>query len=144
MADNMNLDSLLDATLDDLADLPEFAIFHPGAHRVSVEFSVKEINKKPAVEMKMKLLETLELADPDQVPQAPGTETSIAFMLENEFGQGNLKKIMAPLAEAFGTSSLRDTMNAAKGTECNVVSSTRADKLDKDRLYMQIKSLEVA
>ena len=36
------LDNLLDATLDDLEDLPEFTPFKPGAHKVTASFEEKE------------------------------------------------------------------------------------------------------
>ena len=141
---NSALDSLLDSKLDDLADLPEFKVFPPGAHRVIISFSTKEINKHPAVEMKMKLVETVELAEPTDVPVAAGTETSVAFMLDNEFGQGALKEVCNPLAKHFGTDDLRSTFEAALGAEVTVVTKLRADKNDADKKYLQVKSLIIS
>lgn len=138
-----SIDSLLDSRLDDLADLPEFKVFPPGAHRVVISFSTKEINKHPAVELKLKLVETIELAEPSDVPVAVGTETSIAFLLDNEFGQGNLKEVAVPLAKYFGTQDLRSTFKESEGAEVTVVTKLRADKNDADKKYMQIKSLIV-
>lgn len=136
------LDSLLDSTLDDLADLPEFALFPAGAHRVSIEFESKEVNKHPSIELKMKLLETLELADPETAPAAPGTETSVLFMMNNEFGQGKFKEAIKPVAAHLGVSSIREAVEGAKGMEVVVVTKQRANK-DKTATYMDVVSLSV-
>jgi len=140
---NETLNALLDAQLEDLADLPEFKVFPPGTHRVSVTFGTKEINQHPAVEMKMKMIDTVELANVSDETPAPGDECGVAFMLDNEFGQGNLKQVMLPLAAACGTGSIGETIQAANGMEVTVTTGLRADKNDKDKKYMSIKSLMV-
>lgn len=133
MADNKNLgdyEKLLDATLDDLADAPEFAPFHPGLHEVELGFETKVVNKHPSVSMKMKLLNTIELADSNLEPQKPGSETNVLFMLDNEMGQGNLKKILTVLKAHFGTSTNRETMDKAQGAVVKVL--TKQQKKDKN------------
>lgn len=132
---NSALDALLDASIDDLADLPEFAIFPAGLLRVVVNFESKTVNNHPSIEMKMKLVETVELANPaaDQ-PLKEGTEASVLFMLDNEFGQGQAKAILSTFAQACGTNNMRDTMEAANGMEVQVVSKPRQNK-DKTQSY---------
>jgi len=139
-----DIDTLLDSSIDDLADLPAFAIYPSGAHRVTIKFERKEVNKHPCVEMKMKLVETVELANPtsDVAPEA-GTESSCLFMLDNEFGQGNFKAIMKPLAQACGTGSLGETMEAAAGMEVVVAIKTKPDRKDPDTLRMNVNKLIV-
>lgn len=142
MTDNIN--DILDATLDDLEDLPEFKPFPAGAHRVLVTTTIKEINGKQAVELSMKHLETLELAEPTKdTPPKEGDESSVAFMLDNEFGRGKLKNALRPLTAALGTSTNRETIEAAKDVECLVVTSVRKDKQDPTRLYANINELQV-
>lgn len=138
-----DIDSLLDSTLDDLKDLPEFKPFPAGAHNVAVSLSMKEINGANAVEMSLKLIDTIELADPQAEPAKPGDESSVLFMLNNEFGLGNLKKCCTPLSVALGTTSIRETVEAAQNVECAVITALRADKNDKDRFYLNIKELAV-
>lgn len=140
---NSALDAILDATLDDLMDAPGFEPFHPGVHRVTAEFIRKEINKHPSIEMKMKLLETMELADPSKEPQKPGSEASVAFMLDNEMGQGNLKAILKVLQAHFGTATNGATIEAAKGAELLVATKIRGKKDDPTVQYMQVVSVEV-
>jgi hypothetical protein len=140
---NTELDSLLDTTLDDIADLPSFEPFHPGAHKALATFSTKDINGKAAIELSFKLMETIELADTTMSPQDPGSEASTMFLLGNEFGIGNLKKVAAPFAEAMGFTSIRDIVDGVKDVEVVVVTSVRTDKNDKDKKYLQVKEIAV-
>jgi hypothetical protein len=140
---NVNLDSLLDATLDDLADLPEFAPYPAGAHKVIIELESKEVNKHPSIELKLKAIETLELADPtNSHPLAAGAESSVLFMLDNEFAQGSMKKVLRPLQEHLGVSSLRDIIAQSKGMEVTVVTNVRWNK-DKTQAYTNVTKIIV-
>jgi hypothetical protein len=137
------MDDLLDATLDDLEDLPEFKPFNPGAHKVTATFSEKEINGKQAVELSMTLIETLELSDPQLTPDAAGTSCSMAFFLDNEYARGNLKKCAMPFGAALGLGTIREIVEGVKDIECLVLTTLRADKNDKDRFYLNVKEIQV-
>ena len=138
---NSILNSLLDSSLYDLADLPAFKVIKPGAHKVIIDWEEKKINDHPALEMKLKLVETLELADPSSAPDEPGTESSVVFMLDNEFGQGNLKTVLKPIGAHLGIDKLVDIVTWSKGMEVTVITKQRKDKEDKDRVYLQVKSV---
>lgn len=136
-----NFDSILDANLDDLADLPEFASFPAGVHRCTVSLTKKEINSKPAIEVKLTAIETVELSKPDEdKPVNAGQVSSAAYFLDNEFGQGAFKKLVAPLAAALGVSSLRDLLEQAEGTEVEAVTAFRPNKKTGEK-YFDIKKL---
>ena len=142
--DTTSIDDLLDATLDDLEDLPEFKPFPVGAHKVLITLELKEIVNKQAVELNMVAIETLELAHQAQdEPLKQGDSTSLAFFMDNEFGRGALKKVSIPLAEALGTNTIRELIEACKYVECLVVTSLRKDKNDPDKFYTNIKELSV-
>lgn len=141
--------SILDSNLEDLADLPEFLTPPAGAYRATIlSYTPKEIGGHEAVEVKFKLLETLELtnpvdeSDPNTKPVADGTETSIAFMLDNEFGVGALKKFNAPLAASLGVNTVREVMEGAKGLEVLIVTKVRVSKKD-DRRYFDVAKIDV-
>ena len=140
----MNIDDLLDSTLDDLEDLPSFAPFPAGVHRAMVSLDFKEVNGNQVIELEMKALETMELSDPAKAePLKEGDTCSIIFMLNNEFGRGNLKRIASPIATALGTGSIRETVEACKDVEAVLVTALRADKNDKDKFYTNVKELQV-
>lgn len=137
------LDNLLDANLDDLADLPEFKPFPNGAYRVTIEFECKEVNKHPSVELKLTCVETLELSDAAaDVPVEAGTQCSVLYMLDNEYGQGTLKEVLKPLAIHLGVTKVTELMECAKGTEVLVVTKQRQSK-DKTATYINVAKLEV-
>jgi len=138
-----NIDSLLAMSLDDLPDLPEFKVYPAGAHRVTMKFEKKQIGTHPAVEAKFTMIATEELTDPakDQ-PVDAGTESSVAYMLDNEFGLGNFKELMKPLAAHFGLSSIPEIMEAAANLEVVIVTKTRQNK-EKTQTYLEITQLIV-
>lgn len=136
------LDNLLDSTLDDLADLPEFVTAPSGAYRVTIELKGKDIAKNPAVELAMKVVETVELTNPEEdKPLIPGTEFSTAFMLNNEYGQGALKEVLKTLQAVAGGNSSREVMENAKGLECLVVMHQKLDK--NGTMRSNLKNLQV-
>lgn len=138
-----NIDSLLDGTLDDLADMPEFKPYPAGLHSVLVTLEYKIVNKHPSYELKMKAEETLELVDSSETPLVKGAETSVLYMLDNEMGQGQFKKILSAAAAKFGAKSNRDLIAEFKSpVACKVVTKTRANK-DKTQVYTDIVEMMV-
>jgi len=138
-----NLDSLLEGSIDDLADLPEFAVFPNGVHRVRIKWESKEVNKHPALELKMTAIETVELANAgEDKPLVAGTESSVLYMLDNEFGQGKMKEIMKTLSASTGTKSIKETMEASNGMEVQVVTKVRQNK-DKTQSYTDVTKVIV-
>ena len=138
-----DIDSLLDSTLDDIADLPEFKVFPAGAYKVAATFTQKKIGDNDAIELSLKLLEVVELADPQDTPPVAGDVSSTAFMLNNEFGLGNFKKCAVPFGSALALSSMRDIIEGVKDIECMVITSVRTDKKDKDKHYLNVKEIQV-
>lgn len=137
-----NINDLLDANLDDLADLPEFGTYPAGTHKVIINWSSKKINDNNAVELAMKAVETIELANPADTPLAPGAEGSVLFMLNNEFGQGALKALMKVLAPVVGQGTISGIMEASNGMEVVVVTKVRQNK-DKTQSYTDVKKILV-
>ncbi len=135
-----NLDALLDGTLDDLADVPVFETFHAGAHKVTINW--KKVDKKPAYSLCLTLIETVELANAEDTPQKPGTQTSVMFMLDNEYGQSAFRKIIASLAEHFGAGTNREILEKSEGAEVVAVTKKRANK-EKTAEYTDIVAIGV-
>jgi hypothetical protein len=139
-----DLDTLLDATLDDLEDLPEYKTYPPGAHKVTATLEAKEINKKPAIELSFKYLEVMELVDADAVAPVAGDESSTLFFLDNEYGRGNLKNALAAFLEFAGADSTnREIVAAVKDVECVILTSYGKNKNDPDKPYLNVKEISV-
>jgi hypothetical protein len=141
--DDMN--ALLDLCLDDLEDLPEFKPFPPGTHDCIANFERKAINGDAYVELKLKLIETVELADPNTPAEQqckPGDESNTLYNLGNEFGRGALKAIGTPVCQSLGLASIRELIES-KDVEVRVTTGVRKNKDDPDKKYLQVKELSV-
>lgn len=146
------LDSLLDSSLEDLADAPTWQEFPPGVHRCIVEdveqFKVDGNERKAGIKFKFKGLETVEAQDPNKVIE-PGQVTSVSFFLIHpndmvmKSGQGGFKEVMAATAEQFGAAPNRELMEKIKGAEVLIATDLRKDK-KTDREYLQLKGLSFA
>ena len=146
--DNFDIDAMLDGTLDDLADLPEFKPFPVGTHAVVLTIVDKtaakdRVNNHPGFEVKMKAVETLELANSDDTPLVAGAETSVLYLLDNPIGQGSFKKLLASAAEHFGSKSNRELIADLQGATVAVVTRQRQNK-EKTQTYTDIVEMKVA
>jgi hypothetical protein len=146
--DNFDIDAMLDGTLDDLADLPEFKPYPAGTHAVILTIVDKtaaknRVNNHPGFEVKMKAVETLELANSEDTPLVAGAETSVLYLLDNPIGQGSFKKLLASAAEHFGAKSNRELIADLQGATVAVVTRTRQNK-DKTQTYTDIVEMKVA
>lgn len=144
-----DFDALLDANLDDLADLPAFENFPAGVHRCTLSITQKPINGKPMMEVKLTGIETVELTKPEEdKPISAGQVSSALYDLSNEFAQGAFKRIVAPVAASLGVSSIRDLIEQAEGTEVEAVTAYRKGKKKEGEtevpMYFEIKKLIVA
>jgi hypothetical protein len=142
------VDDLLDGTLDDIDDLPEFKPYAPGANRVLASWSIEQIEGHGSCpKLSFKALENIEYANPQDATDNPvneGDEASSLFMLDNEFGAGKFKKVMAMMQEGTGMAgSNRELIAEMQGVECILISSVKQDKTDADRQFMEIKQISV-
>lgn len=146
-----DLDSILDGTLDDLADMPEFKPFPAGTHRASIKWSFKEINKQNCPNIKFTIAETVELSNPDDTPSKAGDNTDIAFMFKkkdgtkNEIAEGQFKQIMQSLAETYGAKTPRELMAESENAEVLITTKIRTDKKDPQnpKHYTDLVALQV-
>lgn len=140
-----NLDELFAADLDDIADLPSFETPPKGAYIGTVSLSIKEINKKPAIEASYTVVETVELEDSADTPVIPGTLFSSAFMLGNPISEGKLKEFLAPFAAHFGTKKVGELVrDHIKDVQISFVLKHRKDKDDKEKVYADVRNITIA
>jgi len=109
----------------------------------------KTINNKPAIEVTLTGIETVELSKPEEdKPITAGQVSSAAYFMDNEFGQGAFKKLVSPLAGHLGVTSLREIISESAGTECEAVTAFRKGKVKPGEteapIYFDIKKLIIA
>jgi len=133
----LNLDQLLDTSISDLADLPEFKQPPAGAHRCYFNLSAKEVGGEPALVMNFKVIETLELEVETDKPLEAGDEFDITSTMTNEFGQGLVKSVAAKACAAQGvdpeTVTLGQSFEPFIGGEVIAFTGLRVDKKDKSK-----------
>lgn len=144
---DFNVDDILDGTLDDLADMPEFRPFPVGTHRAVMSWEDKTkkadwINGHPAYILNLKAINTEELANTEDTPLKAGDETGVMYMLDNELGQGSWKKILSSLSEHFGAMTNRELIAASNGAEVLIVTDQRSNK-DKTKKYTNVVEIQV-
>lgn len=133
---SIDLDSILDLTIDDLADMPEFKPFPPGAHQVTFDFSTKVVNEKAAVQFDYTYVKALELVDssPEAVVSKVGDTAQMLAILKNndgsknEFSEGLIKMHALALRERFPGANVTQIFEAAKGAEIMIVTGLRENK----------------
>lgn len=125
----VDIDALLEGTLDDIADLPEFKAFPAGTHKCDFRWEYKKINEHPTYIMKLKAVETIEMpADSKDQPLVAGAETSVNFMLDNDVGQGKWKEVMTVIAEKFGAKKNKELIAESDGCQAVFVTKQRVKK----------------
>lgn len=154
--------NLLDATLDDLADLVKFEPFPGGSYRTQISWDLPDDDEIVIVAFKLKNLECLEVPGiAEESLPAVGKEATFWMRLQKKTGelltwddgtpntqdQGRFKEILQVLAPVFnpdGTLTNRELMEASEGAEVLVTLKVKASKRDKDVKFNEIKQLVMA
>jgi len=154
MTDMLNL---LDSSIDELADLEKFTPIPAGSHRVRLEWTFPEHETDVVVQLKLTVVETLEMANSAEEAPEPGKSGNIRFALQrkdgspiltqsgkvNTFGQGQLKEVIQVLQPVFGGSTTREVIENSQGAEVVAMLKVRASKNDPDSKFNEIKALIV-
>lgn len=146
------VEDLMDADLDDLADLPAFEVPPVGHYKLMVSLERKTVNDKPSISANLVVQEVLELVSPDVVKPEVGTKFSQLFMMDNEFGQGGFKEFVRPIADAMNLPSRK--ISALLQTVQNVlIAATVKHRVHKDdrnkpkeeqRVYANLQNVTLA
>lgn len=148
MSDDQNVPLDFDTgTLDDIEDLPGFAVFLSGAYRIELPNGMvrKEVNGKQAVAADMKLLEIMELSEAPvegETPPKIGDINNILFMTNNKTGAGFYKQFATPISEKLGTRNLNQINEGSRGMQLLVVLKRTYSK-EKGKHYSQVVRVAV-
>jgi hypothetical protein len=148
---NLEQEFDLEMNLDDIEDLPGFAVFPSGAYTILVpemperkQIDVADGKKQTVVECKMQLLEVMEMTEKVEEEEMPKINdiTTVTWNQQNRFGVDAMVKFLRPIAKHFGTSKPSETFGKMKGTKLLIVVKRTYNK-DKDRHYQKIKKVAV-
>lgn len=154
------IDSLLDSTIEELADLKKFEALPLGAYRMQMNWTYPDHDELVVVQLALTNLEALDVpgATEETMPQ-PGGKAIFYMPLQrkdgqpmvfpktgelNTIGQGQFKEILLAIAPAFnpdGTITNRAMIESSEGAEVIVSLKQQKDKKDPDIIRNVIKNL---
>lgn len=139
------IEDLMDATVDDLKDLPPFVVPPIGHYKLSVSLDRKVVNEHPCIEAQFVVQETLELKNPAEAPCENGTKFSVLHTMDNEFGQGAFKLFIGPIVAGLGLQGKKvaEVVQQVKNVVIAATIKQRKDKNDPDRVYASVQTPEV-
>lgn len=138
-----SIDALFAMSIDDIADLPGFEVPCEGSYILEVSLDTKQITDAPALEASYTVVELVEPATPGETA-TPGTKFSVANKLDNEYGLGNAKKVLATFAEFAGSRMPADIVAAVKGVRIAATLKHRKDKKDPEKVYANVSNITIA
>ncbi len=154
MADTFDFDALLDKSIDDLADLPEFKVPDTGMYKLTVQASTKIINDKPAVQVDVTVREVVELVD-TTIPEADraknGDKFNLLFILKNDKGEdmeiswGRLKEFSQPFQTHFNEGHLGKLLSGPLAQPVDITAKIvkKARKDDKEKFDARISDISI-
>ena len=104
-----------------------------------------KINGKPAAVFDLEVIDTIQLANAADKAPIVGSKTGAMFMLDHEFGLGNMKKFLAPFAVHFGTDNVKELIREKiQNIEIFLTMDHQIDREDKTKIYARPKNISIA
>jgi hypothetical protein len=147
-----DLDSLMDASMDDIDDLPPVGVPPSGHYNLLVTAERKENKEKTSeyIQFSYEVEVINEVKDSAEEAQAAvGMKFSQMFSpikkdgTINEFGIGFLKEAVAPFSAHFGTTKMGDTIAQINKISVAASLTRRVDKRDADRFNFNLKDVVI-
>lgn len=138
-----SLDALFAMSIDDMADLPSFEVPCEGSYILEISLDTKKIKDVAALEANYTVVELVEPATPGETA-TPGTKFSVANLLDNKYGVGNAKKVLATFADFAGSRNPSGIVAAVKDVRIAATLKHRKDKNDPDKIYANISNITLA
>lgn len=147
--DMVAIEDLMDASLDDLKDLPGFEVPPKGHYQLIVSLEKKVVNDHNSIEAKCEVVSTLELANKNETAVENGTKFGQLFMMDNEWGQGGFKGFAVPIGQAMGFATVGQCVAGIQNVKIAATLNHRYHKEDRSkpvaerRTYADLKNIEV-
>lgn len=139
------IEDLMDATIDDLKDLPPFILPPKGHYKLLLGLERKSINDRPAIIANFVVEETMELSNKADIAVEKGTKFNQVFFMDNEFGQGAFKLFMSPVSASMGWAGkkISELCNLCQNVHIAATLKHKKDKEDAEKFYPNVVNPEV-
>jgi hypothetical protein len=144
---------ILDKSIDDIADLPSFAVPDTGVYGLRITMEAKAINDKPTVVAHFEVRHVVELADssiPEESRAKAGDKFDRAYFLktndgaESDFGLSSLKEFVLPFESLAGTKNLREIVQfLATPVDITAKVVKRQRKDDKEKFEARVSDITI-
>jgi hypothetical protein len=148
-----DLDALMDASMDDLDDLPPVGVPPTGHYNLVVSaerVDPEDAGKNPYIKFSYEVEAVNEVKNPEEESEAAtGMKFSQMFSpfkkdgSTNEIGIGFLKEACAPFAAHFGTQKMGDTIGHISKVSVAATLIRKKDRRDADRWNFNLKDVVV-
>jgi hypothetical protein len=144
---SLDLDTLLDTDLSQVADLPEYFTPENGIYLATIDGIVTGTKTNKNGEYVDATIKYTLHANLDEAgaPVPENAMNSESYNLSNaEFGMPKFKKVTGAIATALGTNNLRAVIEGAAGMQVVLTVKNRKDKTDPSRVYFSVAELALA
>lgn len=147
-----DFDALMDASMDDIDDLPPIGVPPTGNYTLEVTASREKAAASGSEYIKFSYLikEVNEVKNEAEATECAADQKFMEMFSPfkkdgtvNEIGMGMLKERVAPFAAHFGTSKMGDTMQAIVGVQLVASLVRRADKREEGRFNFSLKDVTI-
>ena len=147
-----DLDALMNASMDDIDDLPPVGVPPTGHYGLIVTATreASETSGNEYIKFSYEVESVNEVKDPEEEKQAAAgqkfTQIFSPFKKDgtvNEYGLGYLKEACAPFAAHFGTQSMGQTIASIDKVSVAATLVRKQDKKDKERFNFSLRDVVV-
>lgn len=147
-----NIDALLDASMDDLDDLPPTGVPPSGHYNLTTTFSIETIGdeNKEVIMAKYIVDAVNELKDPDEASEIqPKQEFAEFFHITkkdgspNTFGIGKLKQRLSPYVDRVGSKNIRELIAGVNDFHIAATLKRTQNKKNEDQYNVDIKDVVI-
>lgn len=151
-SDLSDIDALLDASMEDLEDLPPVGAPPSGHYNLTVTMAVEEIGdeKKKVVTASFVVDAINELKDQSEATEvAPGQQFKTFYHTvkkdgtPNKFGIGSLKALCAPFADRLGVTKIGEIVNGVNQMAITATIRRRVSRKNEDQYNLEIKDIVI-
>jgi hypothetical protein len=147
-----DLDALLDASMDDIEDLPPQGVPPSGHYNLTVTFGIKEIGDegKEVIAATYVVDAINELKDPEDAAEVALKQEFVEFFhitkkdgTANKWGIGKLKQRLNPYVERLNTKNVRELVNGVNGFAIAATVKRTVNRKNEDQFNMDLKDVVV-
>lgn len=145
-----DIDSLLNASMDDLDDLPPIGVPPSGHYNLTVSFEIKQIgeDKKDVVCATYIVDAVNELKNPEEADEVKEGQQFMEFfhMLKkngekNTYGIGTLKQRLAVFSERLGTTKIGELINGVKQMQIAATLKRKVNAKNEDQVNVSFQDV---